>query len=306
MTNDVPKNFSEALHRGLGEALCKLFGTTIAESGSLYDTVHQLAAKAGIKAPVILHSPSNVPNALTLKHPMLPHQDWLLLTDGLLKLAGNTAAGKPSPEVEAMIAHEMGHMKHGYFRSIYAERLLPVVGLPLGLVMARHYFFAEPLKEDASRLEKIGHYVNIKDAGLAAAGFVGGNYIARHYSLKSEYFCDKYAAELVSPDAMINVLRQAEKGFGNFRQFDRNDPMYKLSVIEKGDSLWAKFKNWTRANIHAHPTFDERVAALEAMKLGHGGEVNHLKPATALMAETVSGIGKLAQPALALASKLRI
>ena len=76
---------------------------TDAEAPELYNMIRELARRAGLPMPTIAISPSEQPNAFATGRG--PRHAVVCATDGLLRTL-------PRAEVEAVMAHELMHVKH--------------------------------------------------------------------------------------------------------------------------------------------------------------------------------------------------
>ncbi len=279
------RTFKETVGMASDEAVRVAFNADIITSGTLYDRVAQLAAKAGIKTPTIFVSSSRVANAGAL-----PHLDKgrLILTQGILDVFG-TSHEHIAPELEAVISHELGHLKQGFSHMI-TSRYLPVTLLPIAAVMAYRYFHHKaqdaqhqaepenPYPQDAFTNHFRHGLVDLaKEMAVSAAGLFVGLKIAKHLSRESEFFCDHFGATHSSPDAMIGALETIHTKVTNdvLHQLDPRDPFCKITAKDGG---W--FNAYVAEHVNAHPTLSERVGRLEEMKLSGKPAVHAGRDAT--------------------------
>lgn len=265
----------------------------------LHEAVARLAKKAGVEMPKlhlfdpqkIQHNPSLTPfryNALATgsqDRPIMVFGDFLLEH---MKKEGHEFA--MSPELEAVIGHELGHLKRG-LHPLSAEQLSAKM-VPLGIVAAvgalaiyRHVQhsnekkkqFETSLQDDHSIIHQVKHalrpeeYMALVGAQYLAATMLGiglgavGFQQMRHVA---EFRADRFAAELVSPQAMINALRKTDalplevsdlmmkaklESYKEMGLYDEEsiEPMLKLEEF---------FKKLT------HPTTETRITKLEKLQ----------------------------------------
>lgn len=101
-----------------------------------YEALQKLSAKAGTRTPALYRVPIDMTNGASLL-------DAIIITDGMIKTSGSSIKGSPSKEAIAMIAHELGHFKHGG-RLAVGIRLMPFM-MPMA-VMAALYIYENTIK----------------------------------------------------------------------------------------------------------------------------------------------------------------
>ena len=87
-----------------------------AENPELYQTVENLSRKSGISTPKLMLAQIPLPNAFAYGSPLSGSR--VAVTSGLLK---SLDAG----EVEAVIGHELGHLKHHDVQAMMVVSFLP-------------------------------------------------------------------------------------------------------------------------------------------------------------------------------------
>ncbi len=260
--------FHKEFQKALEEKLMQLFDARSIESGPLYDAIAELAQKGDMKPPRLLLSKSGIPQAAALINAG-PNQGRILLTQGLLDSFGITPQNPTSREFTAIVAHELGHSKLGQ-KDVYAKRLLPMFGLPAALVAGRHTWlaFQEHSPEEEARSYANRLIIHLASDGLlAAGGYVAGSKLAAHNSVQSEFFCDRFAAKLVGPEAIIASLKTIDKSIRDPKIINsaaNSDPLKAMTYHNKGGStVWDTLKNWHTRHMHAHPSLQQRVQALQ-------------------------------------------
>jgi heat shock protein HtpX len=153
------------------------------EHPGLHSIFADLSARSGIKTPKLMISGMLIPNAFAYGSPLTGNH--VAITKGLLtSLEGE--------EVEAVLAHELGHIKH---RDVQVTMLISV--LPsLFFIIARSTMFARYGRRDRRN-----------GGGLAMVGslsmllYFGLMLFNLGFSRLREYYADQHAAGIVSDGA---------------------------------------------------------------------------------------------------------
>ncbi|MBS7624720.1 MAG: zinc metalloprotease HtpX [Candidatus Bathyarchaeia archaeon] len=93
------------------------------EEPELYEIVERLSAKSGIKTPELRIANIQIPNAFAYGSPLTGNR--VAVTTGLLKTLN-------LDEVEAVIGHEIGHLKHRDVQVMMFVSLLPAIFYYIG------------------------------------------------------------------------------------------------------------------------------------------------------------------------------
>ncbi|MDP6458726.1 MAG: zinc metalloprotease HtpX [Candidatus Bathyarchaeota archaeon] len=153
------------------------------ENPWLHSTFEDLSTRSGIKTPKLMISKMRIPNAFAYGSPLTGNH--VAITEGLLtSLEGE--------EVEAVLAHELGHIKH---RDVQVTMLISV--LPsLFYIISRSTMFARYGKRDQRNgggLALVG--------GLSMLLYLGLMLFNLRFSRLREYYADQHAAGIVSDGA---------------------------------------------------------------------------------------------------------
>ncbi|MEM2273126.1 MAG: zinc metalloprotease HtpX [Candidatus Bathyarchaeia archaeon] len=155
------------------------------ERPELYEVLKRVSAKSGIKTPELRIADISIPNAFAYGSPLTGNR--VAVTSGLL----NTLS---LDEVEAVIGHEVGHLKHRDVQIMMFVSLLPAIFYYIGysLMWSSMYY--------GSRRDSRGN------GGLAALiGFLSITIywiltlFTLHLSRLREYYADRHSASVV-PD----------------------------------------------------------------------------------------------------------
>ncbi len=146
--------------------------------GWLIDMVREIARKSGIKPPKVKIAEIDIPNAFAYSSPLAGRR--VAVTRGLIRLL-------PREEIKAVIAHEIGHLKHKDVQTILLISFFPVLLYYLGRMLIESSFF----------------YERRRDEGLAAMLLIGFialvagilfNFIVMHFNRLREYYADAHSA----------------------------------------------------------------------------------------------------------------
>ena len=152
--------------------------------GWLVDIVSSLAKRSGIRKRIIVGiAKIDIPNAFAYESPLTGPR--IAITERLLRIA-------PPNEIEAVIAHELGHIKHRDVAVMMIISLIPALLYWLGYAMLRMGTFYS-LGERRSNIPVIAIAVGI---ALIALTFVF-NLIVLYFSRLREYYADAHAVAMV-------------------------------------------------------------------------------------------------------------
>jgi heat shock protein HtpX len=205
----------------------------------LFDMIERLCQRAGLPMPRVYVCPQAAPNAFATGRS--PSHAAVAITQGMLR-------NFPEHEIEGVIAHELGHVKH---RDMLISTLAAVMA---GLISYAAYilmFFGGGSRRD-NPLGLIGMVAMLVLAPIAAA------MIQMAISRSREYAADAYAGELCGdPQRLANALRRLQAG--NERIPTDTPPafhsLYTVQPLSRS-SMAALFST--------HPPVEKRIAALRA------------------------------------------
>lgn len=247
---------------GMGGSLISLFmskwlakkstGTVVIETPSnqtelwLIETVAKQAAAVGIKMPEVGIFDNAQPNAFAT--------GWNK-NDALVAVSTGLLHTMTADEVEAVLAHEIGHVANGD---------MVTLALIQGVVNAFVMFFARIIGNFVDRVifknesdaPGMGYFITsiVMDILLG----VLASAIVMWFSRLREYRADEMGARLASRDKMIsalNALRPAEA------RPDTMPEAMKAFAISSGQSQGFSIASLFRS----HPTLDDRIAALQKL-----------------------------------------
>ncbi len=166
------------------DAIYKVRALPENENPQLHQAVGNLSQKSGIKKPKLMLSQIPLPNAFAYGSPLTGNR--VAVTQGLLK---NLDEG----EVEAVIGHELGHLKHRDVQVMMTASLLPALFTYIGYSLMWSNMY------QGNRKNENGNSALIGIAFMAFAWVL--NMFTLHLSRLREYYADRHSAEAVDNGA---------------------------------------------------------------------------------------------------------
>ncbi len=162
---------------------------TQAEAPELYAIVANLAQRAGLPTPRIAVISDDTPNAFATGRD--PEHAVVAVTEGIMRILSR-------PELEAVIGHELGHVKH---RDILIGSLAAVLAQAI-MFLSRMALWFSP-RDDEGRSNPL--------AGIAIMilGPLAAIMLQMALSRSREYLADDYSAHLTGrPDMLASALER--------------------------------------------------------------------------------------------------
>jgi heat shock protein HtpX len=259
------------------DALYRVQELSSIEKPELYDIVERLSRKSNISAPRIMLANIPIPNAFAYGSPLAGTR--VAITTGLLK------ALEPE-EVEAVVSHELGHIKHRDVQVMMFVSVLPAVLYYVG------YSLYVSARYDRSRG---------KGSGAALLGsismlfYFGLTLLVLRLSRLREYYADRHSvsivddgerklsealAKIVTYTGRMSRFRDA-KAYSNFKGLFIADPdtaRKDLVEVERlvGTSDQQLVRRILSSNVSTidsfievfstHPNIVKRLQALQALQ----------------------------------------
>ena len=134
---------------------------TTREAPGLIGCIQDIATKAACSAPPVYLNDVKAINAA-----IYPAGQSMLIFRGALDATGSTLHGKPSEQLEAIIAHEMGHWKNGF------RHFGPMLGLLAGggVIASGSVYLYDRVKKKQQDDAKQGRKVDMQQAFDEVAG----------------------------------------------------------------------------------------------------------------------------------------
>ncbi len=166
------------------DAMYKVRALPENENPQLHQAVRNLSQKSGIKKPKLMIAQIPLPNAFAYGSPLTGNR--VAVTTGLLK---NLDDG----EVEAVIGHELGHLRHRDVQVMMAVSLLPALFtfIAYSLMWSNAY--------QGNRRDENGNSALIGIAFMAFAWVL--NLFTLYLSRQREYYADRHSAGVVDNGA---------------------------------------------------------------------------------------------------------
>ena len=152
------------------------------ENTNLHQTVAEISRKSGIKQPKLMLAHIPLPNAFAYGSPIAGSR--VAVTEGLLK---NLDEG----EIEAVIGHELGHLKHRDVQVMMAVSILPALFMYMG------YMF---MFSGSSNRRNEGSNGALIGIAFIAFSWVLNMFIL-HLSRLREYYADRHSVGVVENGA---------------------------------------------------------------------------------------------------------
>ena len=150
------------------------------ENPKLHATVENLSKKSGIKKPKLMLAHIPIPNAFAYGSPIAGNR--VAVTEGLLKTLNEG-------EVEAVIGHELGHLKHRDVQVMMIVSLLPALFYYVGYSMMVSSMYGRR-REEGSGMALLG-------MGLVAFSLFLSYVCVSFLSRVREYYADRHSATVV-------------------------------------------------------------------------------------------------------------
>jgi heat shock protein HtpX len=177
------------------------------ENPKLYGTVERLSQKSGIKMPRLMIANIPVPNAFAYGSPIAGTR--VAVTKGLLEKLEDE-------EVEAVIGHELGHLKHRDVQVMMFVSLLPAIFYFIGYSMILSSMFGRRDERGSS-----GAAIVIGMASMLVYWIL---YIFTLYlSRVREYYADRHSATIVEdgPRKLSEGLAKIVRSSGRMKRARR-------------------------------------------------------------------------------------
>jgi heat shock protein HtpX len=176
------------------------------ENPRLYSIVENLSKKSGVQTPRVMIANIPMPNAFAYGSPIAGKR--LAVTSGLLTTLNDQ-------EVEAVIGHELGHLKHRDVQVMMFVSILPAIFYYIGYSMLFSSMFGGGNKRNSGGAAAIG------------AAFIAFYFILNLFTLQlsrtREYYADSHSATIVDNGAcklsvglakIVNATARNQNRFG--------------------------------------------------------------------------------------------
>lgn len=162
-----------------------------AEAPEIYAIVANLAQRAGLPMPRIAIIPEDTPNAFATGRN--PEHAVVAVTEGIMRALSR-------PELEAVIGHELGHVKH---RDILIGSMAAVLAQAI-MFLSRMAMWVSPRDEE-------GRSNPLAGIAIMILGPLAAFMLQMAVSRSREYLADDYSAHLTGrPDMLASALERLQ------------------------------------------------------------------------------------------------
>jgi heat shock protein HtpX len=211
-----------------------------AQAPELYAIVANLAQRAGLPMPRIAIIPEDTPNAFATGRN--PEHAVVAVTEGITRLMTR-------PELEGVLAHELGHVKH---RDILIGSMAAVLAQAI-MFLSRMAMWVTPRDEE-------GRAHPLAGILIAIFGPLAAILLQMAISRSREYMADAFSAEITGrPDQLASALERLD-GYNHQRPMEHAEPATAHMMIVNplsGGGLLSLFST--------HPPIQVRIARLRSM-----------------------------------------
>ena len=166
------------------DAMYRVKEVSRSEHPKLYEIVERLSRKSGIKMPKIMLANVPIPNAFAYGSPIAGTR--VAVTKGLLETLEDE-------EVEAVIGHELGHLKHKDVQIMMFASILPAIFYYIGYSLLLSSMWGSSDREGGASYAVIGL------ACLALYWIL--QLFTLYLSRLREYYADRHSASIVDDGA---------------------------------------------------------------------------------------------------------
>jgi len=187
------------------DAIYRVKQVSKSDEPKLVEMVEHLSQKSGIKTPKVMIAKIPLPNAFAYSSPIAGSR--VAVTEGLLKTLD-------SEEVEAVVGHELGHLKHRDVQVMIFVSMLPALFYYIGYSML--------LSSRYSREERNGGTAIVGIVSIALYWIL--TMFTLYISRLREYFADHHSATIVEdgPRKLSEGLAKIVYSTKNMKKFNRN------------------------------------------------------------------------------------
>jgi heat shock protein HtpX len=210
------------------------------QAPELVAIVANLAERAGLPMPRVAVIPEETPNAFATGRN--PEHAVVAVTEGILRTL-------PRHELEGVLAHELGHVKH---RDILIGSLAAV--LAQAIIFISHLALYFTPRDEEGRSNPLGGIL------LAILGPIAATLLQMAISRSREYMADAYAARLTGrPDQLASALERISGYNQAYPMRDAEPSTAHMMIVNPltGGGLMSLFST--------HPPIAARIARLNRM-----------------------------------------
>ncbi len=264
-------------------AIYRVRELTQGENPQLHQMVENLSQKSGISKPKLMLSQIPLPNAFAYGSPLTGSR--VAVTQGLLKSLDNG-------EVEAVLGHELGHLKHRDVQVMMAVSFLPALFYYIGYSLMLSGAFGGNRRNE-----------NGGSSALIGIVFMGFSWVLTLFTLYlsrlREYYADRHSVSVVDNGAeklstgLVTIVEESkhtrmskeqQKSNSSFKALFITDPdrastdsaeLHSMNITNKRELLRETLaKQPSSADklieiLSTHPNIIKRLRALQELNQGY-------------------------------------
>jgi heat shock protein HtpX len=214
------------------------------EKPKLHQMVADLSKKSGISTPKLMLSRMPMPNAFAYGSPLSGSR--VAVTEGLLKHLDDG-------EVEAVIGHELGHLKHRDVQVMMVVSFLPALFYYIGYSMMLSGMFGGDRREGGGG----------GNNALIGIAFMAFSWVLTLFTLYlsriREYYADRHSASVVENGAeklstgLVTIVEESKRSGKLTREQAKNNSAFKALFISDPDRA-----NLDSAELHSNNFTNKR------------------------------------------------
>ena len=220
------------------DAMYRVKKVSRSEEPELHDMVQRLSRKTGIKTPQLMIAGIPIPNAFAYGSPLTGHR--VAVTTGLL----NTLDAE---EVEAVVGHELGHLRHRDVQVMMFVSILPALFYFIGYSMIWSSAYGRRGERGSG-------------SSLAMIGFLSIllywvlTLFTLYLSRLREYYADRHSSSVVEEgprklsEGLVKIAESTERLRGRHRNLN-NMSSLKTLFISDPDSARRDLKELYRTKV---------------------------------------------------------
>jgi len=192
------------------------------ESPKLHETIENLSKKSGIRTPKLMLAQIPIPNAFAYGSPLAGNR--VAVTSGMLEKLNDG-------EVEAVIGHELGHLKHKDVQVMMFVSLLPALFYYIGYSLTLSSMYGRRRDEGSS-----GALIGM----IFIAFWWILNLFTLYLSRLREYYADRHSASIVENGSQklsvgLAKIVQATRDMGKMKNRTKSLSSFKALFISDPD-----------------------------------------------------------------------
>ncbi len=220
------------------DAMYRVKALSRSEAPELYRVLDRLCRKSGVKTPTLMISKIPIPNAFAYGSPLTGTR--IAVTSELLNVL------EPE-EVEAVIGHEIGHLKHRDVQVMMFISILPALFYYIGYSMLWSAQFGRRDRENGGLAALIGL--------LSIALYWILTLFTLHLSRLREYYADRHSASVVEDGArklsegLVKIVHSTER-VKRVHRVSNSFSSFKALFIADPDSSGRDLEDISRADLY--------------------------------------------------------